>query len=168
MSKRKSYIILAIIVVVGFVIDLITKLIFARALSNGEVLVIIPKLLEFRYVENTGAAYGMLSGKTWLLIVITLIFIIGFGIYDFFNHANNWWYLFGMGMILSGAVGNFVDRIFLGFVRDFIDLKIFNFVFNIADALITFGIICLGIFFILEMIKEAKMKKESNESNDKE
>ena len=94
MSKRKSYIILSIIVVVGFVIDLITKLIFARALSDGDVLVIIPKLLEFRYVENTGAAYGMLSGKTWLLVVITLVFIIGFGVYDFFNHANNWWYLY--------------------------------------------------------------------------
>lgn len=162
MTKRKSYIIMAIVVVVGIVIDLVTKILFANALAGEDGIVVIPNFFEFVYVENTGAAYGMLGGNIVLLIIITLVFIVGFVVYDYFNHANNWWYVLGMSLILSGAVGNFLDRIFLGYVRDFISIRLFSFVFNIADLLITVGVICFVIYLIISIVRENREKKGNN------
>ena len=68
-------------------------------------------------------------------------------------------------MILSGAIGNFIDRIFLGYVRDFVSISLFNFVFNIADVLITFGVIFFIVYLIISVIKEKKEK--SNEMDNK-
>ena len=74
---KKRYLIIGLIIVIGLVIDLVTKSIFARVLDYGaKDIVLIPNLLTFTYIENDGAAYGMLGGKTWLLIFITLIFLI--------------------------------------------------------------------------------------------
>ena len=162
MTKRKSYIIMAIVVVLGIVIDLVTKILFANALAGKDGIVVIPNFFEFVYVENTGAAYGMLGGNIVLLIIITLVFIVGFVVYDYFNHANSWWYVLGMSLILSGAVGNFLDRIFLGYVRDFISIRLFSFVFNIADLLITVGVICFVIYLIISIVRENREKKGNN------
>ena len=164
MSKKKSYLIVGIIIIIGLVIDLVTKAVFSSVLEYGNKDIdIIPNFLKLTYVENDGAAYGIFGGKTWLLIVITIIFIIGFVCYYIFNHNSSPWYNIGIGLILSGAIGNFVDRIFFeGIVRDFISIKFFNFVFNFADMWITFGVISFGIYIILELIKEIKEKKGKN------
>lgn len=168
MKKRNSYIILASIIVLGIIIDIVTKIIFANVLAGGDI-VIIPGLLRFTYVENTGAAFGMMGDKTWFLIIISIVFIVAFVVFDIFNHSTSSWYVWGMGLIISGAIGNFLDRIFLGYVRDFISIKFFSFVFNIADMLITFGIIFFGIYLIVSTVKEAKEKKgnNTNETSDK-
>lgn len=158
MKKKTSYWVLVAIVIGSVVIDLVTKVIFANVLSKGDI-VVIPNLLKFTYIENTGAAYGMLGDKTWLLILISVVFLIAFAIYDFFNHSTSRWYIAGMGLIVGGAIGNFVDRIFLGFVRDFLSISFFNFVFNMADMFITFGIICFAIYFIIGIVKDFKEKK---------
>jgi signal peptidase II len=168
MSKKKSFIIVGIIIVVGLVVDLVTKAIFSNVLQHGmKDIDIIPNLLRFTYVENDGAAYGMLGGKTWLLIVVTMVFIVGFVCYYIFNHSTNLWYNFGIGLIISGAIGNLVDRIFFdGIVRDFISIRFFSFVFNFADMWITFGVICFGVSVILDMFKEIKEKKGKEKEND--
>jgi signal peptidase II len=61
--------------------------------------------------------------------------------------------------VLSGAIGNLVDRIFLGYVRDFISIRLFNFIFNIADIFVTVGMILFMIYLVISMIKESKEKK---------
>ena len=160
MSKKKSYIIMVSILLLGIVVDLVTKIIFANALSGKDgATVVIPNFFELVYVENTGAAYGMFGGSTVLLIIITIAFIIGFCVYDYFNHSINWWYMLGLSLIVSGAIGNFIDRIFLGYVRDFLSIKLFSFVFNIADLLITVGVGCFIVYMIICIIKETKDKK---------
>lgn len=168
MKKKTSYWILIAIVALCIAIDLVTKVIFADVLKGGDI-VVIPNLLKFTYLENTGAAYGMLGGKTWLLILISIVFLVAFVLYDIFNHSSNGWYLAGVGMIVGGAIGNFVDRIFLGYVRDFVSISFFDFVFNMADLFITFGIICFAIYFIIGMVKEGKEKKgkEKDATKDK-
>lgn len=158
MKKKTSYWILVSIVILSVVVDLVTKVIFANVLSDGDIQ-IIPNLLTFTYLENTGAAYGMLGGKTWLLILISIVFLIAFVIYDIFNHSTSGWYIAGMGLIIGGAIGNFVDRIFLGFVRDFVSISFFNFVFNMADLFITFGIVCFAIYYIIGIVKDCKEKR---------
>lgn len=167
MKKRTSYILVISIIVVGLVIDLVTKSVLASVLQHGETeIVIIPDFLKLMYMENDGAAYGILGGQTWLLILVTLVFVIGFTLYYIFNHSTSLLYNFGIGFIISGALGNFVDRICLGYVRDFVSFKFFNFVFNLADVFITIGVICFAIFTIKELIRESREAKGKNIGND--
>ena len=63
--------------------------------------------------------------------------------------------------LISGAIGNLVDRIFLGYVRDFVSIKLFSFVFNLADLFITAGVICFLIYMIVAMIKEKRNNKKN-------
>ena len=158
MKKKKSYIILSCIIGIGLIVDIVTKIIFSNVLKVRDI-TIIPKLLRFTYVENTGAAFGMMGDKTWLLIIISVVFIVAFVVFDIFNHSTSNWYIWGMGLIISGAIGNFVDRIFLGYVRDFISISFFSFVCNIADIFITFGIIFFAIYLIVSSVKDVKEKK---------
>ena len=158
-KKRTSYIIIASIIIIGLVLDLVTKWLFAEYFANGaNDIVVIPNFFRFTYLENTGAAYGIFGDSTVMLAIISVLFIVAFAIYDYFNHSNNIWYILGISMIVSGAIGNFVDRIFLGYVRDFISMSIFNFVFNVADVLITFGVIFFVVYLIISLVKERKGK----------
>ena len=168
MSKKKSYIIVSIIIVAGLIIDLVTKAVFASVLEYGDKdIKLIPNLLTLTFVENDGAAYGMMGGRTWLLIVLSIAFIIGFICYYIFNHNTNIWFNIGIGLILSGAIGNLIDRLFFGgIVRDFISIEIFDFVCNIADIWITFGVVAFGIYIITEAIKEAKNKGRKADEQD--
>ena len=170
MSRKKAFLIVGLIIVIGLVVDLATKSIFAEVLDYGEkVIVIIPNFFRLIYIENDGAAYGMLGGKTWILIIITIAFIIGFAIYYIFNHKSSWIYQFAFGLILSGAIGNLIDRIFFdGIVRDFISIEIFSFIFNIADMWITFGVILFILDVILDYVKDNKKKKEKTSVDDTE
>ena len=159
MKKRTSYIIILSIIIVGIVLDLVSKHFFAlRFETNSQKIVVIPNLFEFVFVKNTGAAYGIFGESTVMLSVVSILFIIGFVLFDIFNHKNDWLYIFGIGLILSGAIGNLVDRLFLGYVRDFISIKLFSFVFNLADLFITAGVICFLVYLLISLIKEKKEK----------
>lgn len=147
------------IIIVGIVLDLVSKHFFAlRFETNSQKIVVIPNLFEFVFVKNTGAAYGIFGDSTVMLSVVSILFIIGFVLFDIFNHKNDWLYIFGIGLILSGAIGNLVDRLFLGYVRDFISIKLFSFVFNLADLFITAGVICFLVYLLISLIKEKKEK----------
>ena len=159
MKKRTSYIIILSIIIVGIVLDLVSKHFFAlRFETNTQKIVVIPNLFEFVFVKNTGAAYGIFGESTVMLSVVSILFIIGFVLFDIFNHKNDWLYIFGIGLILSGAIGNLVDRLFLGYVRDCISIKLFSFVFNLADLFITAGVICFLVYLLISLIKEKKEK----------
>ena len=164
MKKKTSYIIIVSVIIIGLVLDLVTKWFFAEYFaSEKNDIIVIPNFFRFTFLKNTGAAYGILGDSTVLLAIVSIIFIVAFAIYDYFNHSNDIWYVLGISMIISGAIGNFVDRIFLGYVRDFVSMSIFSFVFNIADVLITFGVICFIVYLIISIIKERKGKSNGLE-----
>lgn len=161
-SKKISYIIILSIIVVGVVLDLVTKVFFENYnLENGSDITVIPNFFTFTYVKNTGAAYGMFSDSTLLLTIVSIVMVVAFVVYDVFNHSNNMFYVLGFSFVISGAIGNLIDRIFLGYVRDFISIRLFNFVFNIADIFVTCGMILLVIYFIMSMIKDSKDKRNA-------
>ncbi len=163
MKKKTSYLILSIIIVLGVALDLITKVIFANYFENNlDNIIVIPNFFEFTFVKNTGAAYGMFGDSTVMLTIVSILFIIAFFVYDYFNHKNEIWYILGLSFVISGAIGNLIDRIFLGYVRDFIAIKIFSFVFNIADLLITLGVIFIVIHLIKTFITERKESKDDS------
>lgn len=167
MKKGKSYIIFSIIIVLSIVADLVTKIIFADYFAGGaRDIVVIPNFFTFTFVKNYGAAYGMFSDSTLGLTIVSIVMIVAFIVYDIFCHSNNWWYLFGVGFIIGGAVGNLIDRLFLGYVRDFISIKLFSFVFNLADLFITIGVIFYAIYMIISAVKESKEKVNKDDKVD--
>ncbi|MEO3705253.1 signal peptidase II [Trichormus azollae] len=131
---------------VAFVIDQLTKYWVMKTFILGQTLPLLPGIFHFTYVTNTGAAFSLLSGKVewlrWLSLGVSLILIATAS----FGPVLSLWEQLGYGLILSGAMGNGIDRFFLGYVVDFLDVHLINFaVFNMADSFISIGIICLLI-----------------------
>ena len=145
MKKKLSIIIIAIF---GIALDQISKLYIASNLILYKKNPIINNFFNITYVQNRGAAWGILNNNIILLVVITVLalgFICSF-IFKEYNIKKLDIVLYGM--LLGGIIGNFIDRIFRGYVIDFLDFIIFGYdfpVFNIADMLI---VISVGIMII--------------------
>ncbi len=147
---KKGTIKLLIIVFILILFDQITKYIVSSLLMNND-LIIIKNLLKFSYIENEGAAFGILKGNLLFLIVIS-IFLIYYIIKEIKSNKNNS-IIYTYSLILSGALGNLIDRIFRGYVIDFISFTFFKkemAVFNVADSYITIGAFLLIFFMIKE------------------
>ena len=119
--------------------------------------------LNFTYCENTGMSFSMLEGQRVILIALPVILIGLVEWYIFSGKIEKKPELFALAALAGGGFGNLIDRVFLGYVVDFIDVKIINFaIFNFADICAVLGGIFTVIFFILEDNKEKK--KESAET----
>ena len=156
-----SLVIAIIIGVVMLAFDQIAKLmVLANLQGTGKTISIIDGIISFCYRGNNGAGFSILSGHTeflvlFTLIAITVIVVILFkGTYR--SHLTNW----GFMLIVSGGIGNLIDRVFRnGVVVDFISVDFIDFpVFNIADICVTVGAGLVILYFVLELIKEYKAK----------
>ena len=134
----------ALLVVVA---DQLIKLWIRSNLATGESLFEVG-FFRLTRVHNTGAAFGLFQGQSFLLTIIALVGVAALLLYAFFFHhkfpfLDNRLGKLALGLVLGGTVGNLIDRIYLGYVTDFID---FNFwpAFNIADSAIVVGIIILA------------------------
>jgi len=123
-----------IISIILVILDQVTKFLFQNKVYE------ITSFFSFTYAENTGMAFSLLQNMNWLFIIISLI-ALGLVIYYYKVHP------LAMSLIIAGIIGNLIDRIFFGFVRDFISVSIWP-VFNIADACSTIGVIILIYYFI--------------------
>lgn len=134
-------------------IDQITKLLVLSNLRGRSPVIIIENLLSFAYVENRGAAFGILQNKKWFFVLVTIISVIIL-LYILISQYKtmSMWLLAALSLILGGTIGNFIDRMRLGFVVDFISVRIlnrFNFaVFNLADSFIVIGAIMLMLYIL--------------------
>ena len=143
-------------VIVGLIlIDQITKL-AARFYLPENPIKIFP-YFWLSYVENTGAAFGILQQGNGILILV-MLGVMAYILYNWkefvsFGKYAKW----GAVLILSGAIGNLFDRIMLGFVVDFLDFRIWP-VFNVADSCITVGACLLGITFLCNSPKKEEIK----------
>ena len=130
--------------------DLLTKL-AASKLGSREV-VLIPGVLSLSYIENHGAAFGIMQGRQWLLIVISAVIIAAAVVFCIRRiRDTRYRYLRVLTVFLvAGALGNMIDRIMLGYVRDFIYFKLIDFpVFNVADIYVTVSAVLILIWIIL-------------------
>lgn len=138
-------------------LDQISKQWIRAHAAPGEVLYEAGRL-TILHVCNTGAAFGILPGQSVILSVLALIAILI--IMAFYRHiaGTSGWYSFTLGMVLGGAIGNVVDRIRLGCVTDFIDVRLFGSyhwpAFNVADAAITVGIVLLVVLILTGLRQE--------------
>ncbi|MBQ6860201.1 MAG: signal peptidase II [Clostridia bacterium] len=107
---------------------------------------------NFIYVKNTGGMYGMLENNNMLFISISIIVIIFILLFLFFTRKSSKAQTYLWQLVLAGGVSNLCDRMFRGFVVDYIQLKFFG-VFNLADACIVLGIIAILLIEIKEFFK---------------
>ncbi len=146
--KRATYILLIVISVIA--LDQITKYLIATALSPADSIEIFP-FLHIVSVRNTGAAFGTFRnlGSNFFVIisVIAIVFVITLLMKRTYNST-------GLSLVLGGAIGNLIDRIFYGKVVDFIDFSVGNFhwpAFNVADSSLTIGIM---VIFLTSLLKK--------------
>ena len=148
----KKWFIISVTIISVLVIDFITKhFLFAIDYFN-----LIPNVISIASNGgNTGAAFGIFSDNTILLIVVSIIMIVVLFIFNYFEKERSVFYCIAFGFIVGGACGNLIDRIFLGYVRDFIYLDFWpSFpVFNFADSFLTIGAVLMAIYIIFFMGK---------------
>ena len=133
------------------IIDQAIKWISRTKLTKFESYPVIDGFFHFTYVENRGAAFGMLQNKTWFFVLITFV-VVGYMIYFTKKNKNiDKKLTFVLSIITAGAIGNLIDRIWLGFVVDMFDFRgIWQFVFNFADICVVVG----GILLIFLIFKD--------------
>ena len=131
-------------------------------LRDREPFVLIPHVLQLHYTENDGAMMGLLQGKTVLMIVLALA-VFAVLLYLVFSKKIRFGLIYCCLVgILAGGLGNLIDRIFRGFVVDYIEVLFVRFyIFNFADCLITVGAFLIVFYEIYEMIRDSKQKKEN-------
>ena len=124
---------------------------------------VINGFLEWDYVENTGAAFGSFSSNTALLSIITAVIIIAGIAAIILKKINNKFLLVTATVIIAGGLGNLIDRIFRGYVVDFIKVLFIDFpVFNFADILVTCGSFMLIIYLIIDIYKDSRKKRKGD------
>ena len=142
--------------------DQVTKYFTVSMLKPIGSVEIIKNILSFTYVENRGAAFGILQNARWVFIILTIIAIAAIIIYLLKEKPKDKTLIFSLSLILAGAIGNMIDRILKGFVVDMIEVTFINYpVFNFADCCVVIGAILLGIY-ILFIYKEPQ-KEEKND-----
>ena len=157
MKLRNKNIWSVLMIVLIILFDQITKYFAKSTLYPDKAKDFIKGFVEFRYAENTGVAFSMFSGGRWFFIVLTAVVALGVLLYMFTKGQKNLWLFWTLGVIFSGAVGNLIDRAFLGYVIDFINPTFVNFaVFNIADCAVTLGTISLIAYLVFDVFKKEK------------
>ncbi len=143
------------------VLDHITKHMALLRLKPIQNMTVWNGFLDFTYVENRGAAFGMLTGQRWLFILLTIVVTI-FILYAFWKlpRAKEYYWLRGaLLLIFAGAIGNMIDRILRGYVVDFLEFTWIRWpVFNLADIYVVTGTILL-LILVCFVIKEEPEQK---------
>jgi signal peptidase II len=138
-----------LIVFVGLVIDRITKIWALNRLTEGRDIIIIKNLFSFSYLENRGAAFGIFQNKVLLLSIVTSVVILGMVYYLVKYRPVSKLLRYSLALIISGAIGNLIDRYAYKYVVDFILLHykdVYYFpTFNVADMMVVSGTFLLAI-----------------------
>ncbi len=149
-----------ILIIIAVALDQVSKYLSVLHLEPIGTFPLIEDILHLTYVENRGAAFGILSEHRWVFMVISIVGICALAAWLAIAKPKNVWTRVGISFVIGGGIGNMIDRIALGYVIDMIDCRFINFyVFNIADSFVCVGCAMVFIGLIIEMIDERKQKK---------
>lgn len=149
------------IAAVAVFLDQLTKYLVMLYLKPIGTFPIIEDVLHLTYVENRGAAFGMLADDRWVFMAASSIAIVGISVWLIWKKPQSRLLCVSMAFIMGGGIGNMIDRVALGYVVDMIDFRLINFaVFNVADSFVCVGAGMLMLYLILSMRQEMKAEKE--------
>lgn len=140
-----------IIIVLAVAADQLTKYFLVPLIPDGGSITVIPGVFNLSYTSNPGASFGILPGFQIFFIIVTVIVVAAGGVYMVRTRRKQSLFLkICLSLIIGGAIGNFIDRVFIGQVRDFLDFSQIHFpwIFNIADACLVVGAIMLGLYVV--------------------
>lgn len=162
---------LAVIIVTVF-LDQLTKYLTVLHLKPIDTLPIIEDVFHLTYVENTGAAFGMMKDARWVFMItstVAIVGILGYMIHRVYIKKEKmpWMEALSLSLILGGGIGNMIDRTMLGYVVDMIDCRFINFaVFNVADSFVCVGAGLMVLYLIVLTVKEYKAEKAAKLAED--
>lgn len=147
------------------IIDQIIKYFVSAYLQPVGSVSVIDNLFSLKYVENKGVAFGMFSDMRWVFVALTSVLLAIIIFYMFKKRPKGKFFYICAALIIGGGIGNLIDRIFYGYVIDYLSLSFFPPVCNFADYCITAGTIMLVIYLlffsdILDSTKKAKIKND--------
>lgn len=152
----------AAIMILCVVLDQVTKLAVVEKLAPIGTYPLIEDIFHFTYVENRGAAFGMLADHRWVFMILSTAAIVVMLVWLFLEKPKSWWIRVSAAFVIAGGIGNMIDRVRLGYVVDFIDCRFIDFyVFNVADSFVCIG---CGMFLAAAVymeIMEQKKKKQT-------
>lgn len=153
-----------ILVIIGIItLDQVSKLLALTFLQGSDSVIIINKVLRLTYVENRGAAFGMLDDKRWVFMLLSTVGILAMAVFLFKFAKGERLLSLSLAFVIGGGIGNMIDRIFLGFVVDFIDFYAFPnawvWVFNVADSFVCVGAGLIMLYVVIDAAKEMKRRK---------
>ena len=129
-------------------VDQLTKYLVVTNFFVGKSIPIIEDVFHLTYVRNQGAAFGIMQGQQLFFIVVTIAIIVAVIIFYKELPLHNIMNRIALGLILGGAIGNLIDRIRLGYVIDFIDLRVWP-VFNVADSAVVIAVVILSYWLLI-------------------
>ena len=169
--RIKSLIIYLLVFVLLIVLDQFTKYYFKdKYLQDGSTQV-IKNFFYFSYAENTGSAFSFLAGKSWaqtffkILTSVALLLFLVLTVYFFIKDQK--WLTVSLVITMAGTIGNFIDRLALNYVRDFISFIFGKYkfpVFNVADICLVVGVIMIA-FYVLFLDKDAVFKRKNGKND---
>ena len=162
-TYAKQSILFALIIAVGVALDQLTKWIATTYLKPIHDFPLIKDVFHLTYSENPGAAFGILSNDRWVFMTFSSVMIVALAIYLFYPKKTQSRVLFGIAvsLVISGGIGNMIDRIAYGKVVDFFYFKLINFaIFNVADVFVCVGAGLMLLDVVLELIDEVKRKEK--------
>ena len=150
------------IVALGIALDQLTKWLASTFLKQVGTFPIVSDVLHLTYHTNKGMAFGMLETHRWLFMSVSTVTIIALAVLLYSGYVRqNKLYTVSLSLIISGGIGNMIDRVFLGYVIDFIDFRLIDFaIFNGADSFVCVGAGILILALLLDVIKEYKKPKQ--------
>ena len=141
-----------VIAVLCIAVDSLTKIYISNNFMTGQTVPVINGVFHITYHINNGAAFSIMRGQTVLLSICSIVITVGIIAYMIIKKPKNNLLIFSLTLIVSGAVGNLIDRLFRGGVIDFLDFRLINFpVFNVADCFVVIGGALLFIYTIKAM-----------------
>ena len=155
------------VIILSVAADQISKYLAVKYLSDISTLPIIKDVFHFTYVENRGAAFGMLSDHRWVFMIMSVCGIALMIVWLAKEKPKNRWIRAAVSLVIGGGIGNMIDRLFVGYVVDFIDCRFIDFyVFNIADSCVCVGCALFVVAVLVSEAKEAKLKKMAGAGDD--
>ncbi|MBP3592477.1 MAG: signal peptidase II [Clostridia bacterium] len=158
--SRFEYGLYIAIVAIGIALDQLTKWLAVRFLMPIDTFPIIKNVLHLTYAENRGAAFGMLANDRWIFLIVSTVAILAMVFYLFSGLSEGRLAGIALAMLISGGIGNMIDRLLMGYVVDFIDFRLIHFaIFNGADTFVCVGAGLLILALIFDMIDERKERR---------